>query len=59
MAYTKQPGQKNLHMEVPEAFHRRVKMLCAMQGCTLKDYVVTALEEKVKRDETQMAGDRP
>jgi predicted HicB family RNase H-like nuclease len=45
---------KNLHVEVPESFHRRVKMLCVMQGSTLKDYALSALEEKVARDEEEM-----
>lgn len=51
-------GLRNLHVEVPEPFHRKVKMLCAMQGCTLKDYAVTALEEKVARDEETIASER-
>lgn len=42
---------RNLHVEVPESFHRRIKMLCAMQGGTLKDYALEALKEKVARDE--------
>jgi len=45
---------KNLHVEVPEEFHRKVKMLCVMQGLTLKDYALTALREKVLRDEKEM-----
>jgi len=50
---TKKPV-KNLHVEVPEDFHRKVKMLCVMQGMTLKDYALTALREKVTRDEEEM-----
>ena len=42
---------KNLHVVVPVSFHRRVKMLCAMQSLTLKNYTLMALEEKVARDE--------
>jgi predicted HicB family RNase H-like nuclease len=45
---------KNLHVEVPEEFHRKVKMLTVMQGITLKDYALTALREKVARDEEEM-----
>jgi predicted HicB family RNase H-like nuclease len=52
---TPKNGRRNLHVEVPEEFHRKVKMLCAMQGCTLKAYAVTALEEKVARDEENIA----
>lgn len=61
MTETKRSGReglRNLHVEVPEPFHRKVKMLCAMQGITLKDYAVTALEEKVARDEETIASDR-
>ena len=37
-----------------ESFHRRVKMLCVVQGSTLKDYALSAIEEKVARDEEGM-----
>ena len=42
---------KNLHIEVPESFHRRIKMLCVMKGKTLKEYAYEALKEKVARDD--------
>lgn len=50
---TKEP-EKNLHIEVPESFHTRLKMLCVIKGSTLKAYALSALEEKVARDEAQM-----
>lgn len=46
---------RNLHVEVPDSFHRRVKMLCAMQGTSLKDFALEALQEKVVRDEKKAA----
>jgi len=49
---------KSLHVELPEDFHRRVKMLCVLQGVTLKDYASTALEEKVARDEASIKSTR-
>ena len=45
---------KSLHVGIPEAFHRRVKMLCVIKGQTLKDYVSAAVEEKVARDEADL-----
>ena len=42
---------KNLHIEVPDSFHRRIKMLCVMKGQTLKAYAYEALTEKVARDD--------
>lgn len=49
---------KNIHGEVPESFHRRIKMLCAAQGTTIRKYLLCALEEKVARDEQAMRRDR-
>jgi predicted HicB family RNase H-like nuclease len=48
--------RKHVHFDVPEQFHRRVKMMCAMKGTTIQAYVSTALEEKVGRDEAAMHG---
>jgi hypothetical protein len=45
---------KNLHVEVPEAFHTRVKMLCVIKKTSMKDYALSALEEKVARDEATL-----
>ena len=47
----KNPEVRNLHIEVPEEFHRRIKMLCVMKGKTLKAYAFEALQEKVARDD--------
>lgn len=45
---------KNLHVEVPEVFHTRVKMLCVIKKTSMKDYALSALEEKVARDEATL-----
>ena len=45
---------KNLHIEVPESFHRRIKMLCVMKSKTLKEYAFEALQEKVAKDDKEM-----
>lgn len=46
---------KNLHVEVPEDFHTRVKMLCVMKKTSLMAYALAAIEEKVARDEAALA----
>jgi hypothetical protein len=46
--------EKNLHIEVPQSFHQRLKMLCVVKDSTLKAYALAALEEKVARDEKAM-----
>jgi hypothetical protein len=48
---------KNLHVEVPEEFHTRVKMLCVIKMTSMKDYALSALEEKVARDEKNLAAE--
>ena len=40
-----------IHYEIPEDLHRRAKAAAAMEGCTLKDFVVEALEAAVEKDE--------
>jgi hypothetical protein len=57
MATNKQASDdkvKNLHVEVPETFHTRVKMLCVIKKTSMKDYALAALEEKVARDEATL-----
>lgn len=48
-----QPAQVNLHIELPSDFHRRMKILCATKGVSLKEYATSALEDKVKKDEAK------
>lgn len=40
-----------IHYEIPDDLHRRVKAEAAMQGVTLKDYVIAALEAAAKQHE--------
>lgn len=40
-----------IHYDVPDDVHRRAKSAAALQGITLKDFVISALEEAVKRQE--------
>lgn len=51
---TRKRAIKNFHMEVPEPFHKKVKMMCVIKGLTLKDYIMTAVRERVERDEKRM-----
>lgn len=56
-ASPKEPD-KNLHIEVPLSFHKRLRMLCVLKNCTLKSYALEALAEKVSRDEAETRGDK-
>ena len=37
-----------IHIEVPDDLHRRAKAAAAMQGVTLKDFVIQALEDAIE-----------
>ena len=39
-----------IHIEVPDDLHRRAKAAAAMQGVTLKDFVIQALEDAIDGD---------
>ncbi|MBN1792601.1 toxin-antitoxin system HicB family antitoxin [Candidatus Woesearchaeota archaeon] len=38
----------NINIEVPEEVHKKIKILSASEGISLKDLIVKALEEKSK-----------
>ena len=41
-----------IHIEVPDDLHRRAKAAAAMQGVTLKDFVIQAIEDAIEGGET-------
>jgi hypothetical protein len=49
------PKDKSLHFFVPQDFHRRLKMVCAYEGKTLKDYVMGALQGALVKSEHSIA----
>ena len=38
----------NINIEIPDELHKKIKIQCAIDELTLKDFVVVALEEKLK-----------
>jgi predicted HicB family RNase H-like nuclease len=42
-----------IHYEVPDDLHRKAKSAAALQGITLKDFVIAALEQAVKQAGTR------
>jgi len=40
----------NINIEIPEDLHRKVKIFCAMQNITLKDFIISTLESTIKQD---------
>jgi len=39
----------NINIEIPDELHKKVKIQCAVDEMTLKEFIVKALEEKLKR----------
>ena len=43
-----------VNIELPEDLHRKVKIICALQGKTLKEYLILSLEEKLSKEKTKL-----
>ena len=38
----------NVNIEIPDELHKRAKVKCAISEITLKDFIIKAIEEKIK-----------
>jgi len=39
----------NINIEIPDDLHKKVKIQCAIEEITLKEFVIKAVEEKAKK----------
>ena len=39
----------NINIEIPDDLHKKMKIQCAVEETTLKEYIVKALEERLKK----------
>ena len=39
----------NINIEIPDELHKKVKIQCAVDEMTLKEFIVRAVEEKLKQ----------
>jgi len=39
----------NINIEIPDELHKKIKIQCAVDETTLKDYIVSAVEEKLRQ----------
>ena len=39
----------NVNIEIPDNLHKKAKIRCAIDEITLKEFVIKAIEEKLKR----------
>jgi len=38
----------NVNIEIPDELHKKAKIKCAMCDITLKEFIIKALEEKIR-----------
>jgi hypothetical protein len=43
-----------INIELPEELHKKAKVICAMHGKTLKDYIVAALDDKLSKEKAKI-----
>lgn len=41
----------NINIEIPDDLHKKAKVQCAIDEVSLKDFMIKALEEKLKKKE--------
>lgn len=39
----------NINIEIPDELHKKLKIQCAIEEKTIKDYIVSVLEDRIKR----------
>ncbi len=39
----------NINIEIPDELHKKIKIQCAIEETTLKDFIVKALEQRLKK----------
>ena len=39
-----------INIEIPEENHRKLKAVCALNGDVIRDFIISALDEKVKKE---------
>ena len=38
----------NINIEIPDELHKKAKVKCAIEEMSIKDFVIRAIEEKLK-----------
>ena len=39
---------KNINIDLPEDLHRRLKIVCAINGVSIKDFIINSMERRIK-----------
>jgi hypothetical protein len=39
----------NVNIEIPDELHKKLKIQCAVEEKTLRDYIILSLEERLKK----------
>ncbi len=40
----------NINIEIPDELHKKIKVYCAMNNITIKDFVISSLTKNLKSD---------
>lgn len=47
---TKDPSRRNIHLDVPQEFHREIKLMCAYRDVSIQAYAMDAIKIKLEVD---------
>jgi len=39
----------NVNIEIPDELHKKMKIQCAIEEITIKDFIIRTLDEKIKK----------
>lgn len=43
-----------VNIQIPDELHRKAKIVSALRGITLKDYIIKALEDRVAKEKSKV-----
>ena len=55
---TKDPTKRNIHLSVPQKFHREIKLMCAYQDVSIQSYAVEAIVARLEKDNEAVAKEK-
>ncbi|MEM4336957.1 MAG: toxin-antitoxin system HicB family antitoxin [Candidatus Woesearchaeota archaeon] len=47
----------NINIDIPDELHKQLKVCCAMQDISIKDFIVQSLEEEIKKETEKEANE--
>ena len=44
-----------VNIEIPEELHKKAKVICAINGKTLREYIIDSLQDKLSKEKTKLS----